>query len=667
MKPTTIIYNDVGRVIEALCSQQQFAVDTETNGLNAYKDNSLVGISFYFPDFDEAHYLAFRHGQGDNLPDIDLKRLIEAWNAAIECDAEVIYFNALFDLHMMTKEGFAVPKYAIEVLVAAKLLNENEHYSNNDQKSGAYKLKRLAPKYLGEWAGEGETDLIHKAKEQGLNPKSEMWRLDGADVAYYAAMDTLITYKLHEFYMPHIKRWNLYNLWCDENDFLLKFLFRMERNGIRVDVGTMQELHEKEQGTLHSIQATIDEWLESRNLKFDSAKTNRRINLASPKQVSQLLEVAGLDLVSTGVDHVNRAYNDLQAEGVQDDRVTMLELLKQYREAETPIKLYYNKYPDYIDFQGFMHPNHFIGGARTGRLTCSSPNSQQFSKKGDFKKIFVPRDADHMLVSVDLSQAELRVAAHYCQEKTMLHLMQTGQDMHQYTADALSDRLNRPISRQLGKMANFGLLYRMSPPKAAIKFGIDLDLAEAIVYGWRELYGNFELGYYSALDIATRWRDVNGKLAEPFGRESYQYFRLPYDERIRHFDEAERIRKWKEQTKQWDVLKGQRYMSYGEYKTATENMVLFPYSENYKAFNFMIQGTIQAVMRKGILQLMDEFDNDHVKPIMTVYDSVVFDVRKDYVKQLADRAREVMYFPEFTIPLTVDVEAGYNYKELSGV
>lgn len=662
MTTPAFMYNDLNTVLKRLREEKSFAVDTETNGLQPYNGDRLVGISFYFPEAHEMHYLSFFHGAGENLSLMQFEVLKEVWNVVVQGDVQVLYFNALFDLHMMLVDAFVAPKNVIEVLVAAKLLNENEHYSNDGATKGAYRLKRLAPKYLGEWAISGEDDLVAKAKAKGLDPKSEMYKLSGEDVAYYAAVDAYITYALYQHYDIKLKAWGLKDLENEENTFLRQFLLRAENNGVKVDMDVLYSLKAKEQETMDSVQSELDTLLESKGLRY--VNDHRRINIASPAQVSRMLNDFGLSLPSTGADYINSTLIDLENSGDTSDVVQVLKLISQHREAATPIKLYYNKYPDYVSPSGFLHPNHFIGGARTGRLTCSSPNTQQISKKGGFKQVFVPRSDDYYFVSVDLSQAELRVAAHYCQEETMLGLMRTGQDMHQFTADKLSEELGRPISRQLGKMANFGLLYRMSPPKASVKFGVDLELAEGIVYGWRKLYRNFELGYYSALQIAEKWRTPDGTPTVP-GLDAYQYFKLPYDGRVRHFDEAAKIRAIKEQTGQWDVRKGDKYVEYGQTKTADRDLVLKPYDEHYKAFNFMIQGTIQAVMRKGILQIMREFGNEGVKPMMTVYDSVIFDVRKPVFNDFAKRVKEIMYYPEFTIPLTVDIEYGSSYGNLT--
>lgn len=645
--------------------QRSMAVDTETNGLTPYKGTRLIGISFYFPSTDRAYYLPFRHNDGNDLYSGVLDDLRNNWNTRFQVGrraqhhaltasmTRVIYFNALFDLHVMTQDGFVAPSATYDVMIAAKLLNENEAMSHGNER-GAYTLKRLARKYLGEWAGAGEAELSAAAKARGLNPKSEMYKMPSSEVYYYASFDTIITHKLFEFYLPHLHRWQHFELFEEECAFLRNFLFRAEYNGVAIDREVMQQQKADAERRCAGIQKIFSEACMEQGITFDTKKI---INLDSPLQVAGFFKrIVGIELHNTGVDYMAI----LAREGN-----TWAQLLLEYRDYATPIKLYYKKYEQYLNEQNFMHPNHMVAGARTGRLTCSSPNTAQISKKGDFKKIFVPRSEDFLKVSMDLKQAELRVAAHYCQEETMLHLMRNGIDMHQYTADALTEMLGRPISRQLGKMANFGLLYRMSGPKAAVKFGIDLELANDLVSGWRRLYSGFDRGYQTAVELAQQWRNPRGETDQP--DSIYQYFRLPLDGRVRHFHEALQIRKLKMLNGMYDVYPGEVYEEYGQEKVAEEAIVLTPYDEHYKAFNFLVQGTIQVVMRRGLLKLMQKWSNDIVKPQMIVYDSAVFDVHQDVVHDFANSCREIMYFPEFTIPLSVDVEAGPNYKELEAI
>lgn len=628
-KPNFLVeLNNYKRVMYLLQEETSFAVDTETDGLLPYNGTKAIGISFYFPSANESHYLT----DGNRLNLSSLK------------NKHIVMFNALFDLHVVfTSYGVDLTKSNIihEVLVQAKLLNENEDLSVS---KGAYRLKRLAVKYLGAWAGEGEKELEAFAKARGLNPKSEMWKLEPEEVYVYACFDTVITYKLHEFYKPYITAWNLQDLYKEECKFLQDFLFRTESNGVRVDTERMLKI----QSRVNRHKDKIKQYIVR---KFNNGND---INLNSPKQVSALLKKLGYDLPSTGIDFIRPLENTH----------LIFKALIQYRDLDTPNKLYYKKYPEYLNEHNLMHPNHFIGGAKTGRLTCSSPNTQQFSKKGDFKRIFIPYTDDYILFQGDLSQAELRVAVHNTGEPTMKRLMLEGKDLHSYTAQALTDMLNRPISRQLGKMANFGLLYRMSPALASQKFGIDLDLATDLVLGWRELYAGFTQGYYDCLNEAVLWRTRDGQEAEPFAPDAHQYYRLRTDGRVRHFSEAPRIRLAKERAGKFDVYKGEKYNAFGEIKTADRNLVLEPYDEHYKAFNFSIQGSIQSVMRKILLDITSHWSNDIFRPQMMVYDSVVGSVRRSHAEQFAMWCKERFVFNEWVVPLTMDVSLGETYKDM---
>jgi DNA polymerase I-like protein with 3'-5' exonuclease and polymerase domains len=166
----------------------------------------------------------------------------------------------------------------------------------------------------------------------------------------------------------------------------------------------------------------------------------------------------------------------------------------------------------------------------------------------------------------------------------------------------------------------------MGGEKAALKFGIPVGEATDLVNAWRELYPEFGRAYKAFMGKSKEWRGPDG---EPNGK--YQYIRLE-NNRIKHFHE---------QTKRGDP-------------------------ENFKAWNFVVQGTGASVTEEAARRLAIYFDGqDWVLPILTVHDSLGWEVAEDFVDEFIPIMKSVMTdYPQYVVPLEIDVAVGYNWRDL---
>ncbi len=590
-------------ILDLLWTEPIIAIDTETTGLQPYHGDRMIGLSLYFPEPDKNFYLPFRHEDGSNLPISWLKDLKSVYPRN---NAVYVGHNIKFDLHVLEVDGFKRPNLIEDTMIAAHLLNENEP---------TFALKKLAVKYLGAWAGEGEEALQQAAIERGYSAKTQMAFLPASLVAPYAEMDTKITWALREFYRTALERWDQWDFYQERNEYLLKFLFEAEKNGIYINDRVIAENVEQINSRLPAI---IEELRAEATLMGNSD-----YNPNSPAQTLDFLRGKGYDLKSTGADYLD----PLDREGDYWPGQILT-----YRRLTKLNSSFYTPYLNLRDPNGFVHTTYRAAGPVTGRLSSSDPNLQQVphkAKKGDprndVKAVFQPRPG-YVFVPSDYRQLELRLAIHFANEKKMRQMFNEGIDLHQYTADELTRMLNYDINRDLGKRANFGLLYRMGPDKAALKFGIDLKLATSLVQGWRDLYPEFGRAYKSFMYKAEQWRDEYGRSD---GR--YQYIRL-HNNRIKHFHEATRQ---------------------GE-------------NETYKAWNFVVQGTGAAITEESALRISRIYDgDDRVLPVLTVHDSLVWEVRIDFVKEFVPVMTECMTdYPEYVVPLAIEtVIGGSNWRD----
>lgn len=147
-----------------------------------------------------------------------------------------------------------------------------------------------------------------------------------------------------------------------------------------------------------------------------------------------------------------------------------------------------------------LHASYNISGARTGRMSCSSPNLQQLPRDDSVRNIFVPARKGEVFVSADFSQIELRVAAEISRDQVMLDSYRKGIDLHALTASVIARKKLEQVTkdeRQKAKAFNFGLLFGLGSKKfshyARMAYGVEVTEEEAIasIEIWRNLYAGY--------------------------------------------------------------------------------------------------------------------------------------------------------------------------------
>lgn len=635
---TTEQLNDV---IELLNTAGYVSVDTETDGLRPFHGNSVVGIALYFPVARVSYYLPVGHDltHSDGYINLSLQQYQRFINAYNSSSAVKVFFNAKFDLHMMHLHGFENPARIEDVMLAAHLLNENESLSNGKGNpafvgwrpaiKGAYTLKRLAKKYLGDWAVMGEDALINEAKRLGLDPKADLWKLPLGVVAQYAEYDVLITWELRQFYVHAIERWGMSDLYDRRNAFLNEVLVRMERNGIYVNPETVK----RHQARLEPMTERVKQEIVAEAVKYGFPDT---FNPGSAPQLYNLFTTMGYEIDNT-------------------DAITMQELANtgeplatkvlEFRAMRKANSTYYDPYMTLMDEYSTVHTSLNSIGTVTGRLSSYDPNFQQiprveYNKDGTpkmdgryiVKEVFEARPG-YALVEVDYAQLELRLASHFADEQQMKQMFADGTDLHQYTADQLG------VGRHQGKTANFSLLYGMGykSRKAPSLFKAQREEVKDIVQGWRELYAAFPKALYATDALARQWRTPSG---EPNGK--FQYIRLQ-DGRCRRFHEYLNYPYWDD-------------------KAAHKERKEPPY---FSAWNFVVQGTAGLIVETSLLEIARAFDNTTVRLLLTVHDSIIFECAIDALEDVIPEVKRIMTNWDFSPELDVDVKYSYtNWLEM---
>jgi DNA polymerase-1 len=178
---------------------------------------AVEGYSGYFP---------FAHEGGDNLPK---GQVIQWFRSILKSDADKIFHNAMYDVCWIRSMGLTINGRIYDTMIAASLINENRY---------RYDLNSLGWDYCGQ--GKNETELNNAAKEWGIDPKAEMWKLPAMYVGNYAERDAQLTLKLWQRMQKELNDQDLAAIFDLETD-LFPCLVAMRFKGVRVNVEQAQQ------------------------------------------------------------------------------------------------------------------------------------------------------------------------------------------------------------------------------------------------------------------------------------------------------------------------------------------------------------------------------------------------------------------------------------------
>lgn len=558
-------------------------VDLETTGLHAFtwnKPDRLCGVAVWTED-QQGYYFPFRHLEGPNLPLEWLPRLREAL-----CHPGVVWwgYNTKFDVEFLAVEGWPVRDNFADVMIGVHLLNENEP---------SFELKVLGAKYIDPLAnaeqealrqairkaGLANKDNKHGKKDKG-GGKGNMWMLPSSTVAPYAVQDVRLTWQLGSLVVNYLRQHELYDLWWEMNHYLY-IITLLELRGMLLDVPLIERYIEEANQQAEVSLAQIVEM------------AGYPINLKSAKQVN-----AWLGLPSSAADY-------LELLGV--DAPLGVEPLQSYRAWTRAVSNYYLPFLELRGPDDVLHPNFRVVGTKTTRLSCSDPPLQaipRYRTEYKVKDVFIARPG-YRLLSLDYSQAEMRIAAHYAHEVRMQAILREGADMHGVTAARLG------IPRDAAKRINFGVIYGIGAVALAEQLFIAQPKAREYLTAYHAEYPGF--------------RKLS-KRAEAIAKER-GYIRL-FSGRRRHYNHP----------------------------------VMAP---PHKAMSNLIQGTVGEVVRLAMTRIHDQFASADVHMLLQIHDDVIMEVPEDRLTELVPAIRAVMEdFPMFEVPLITDPKTGCAWGKM---
>jgi DNA polymerase-1 len=449
-------------LIRILHTRQEFCFDTETTGLETF-NNKLVGISFSVKPHS-AWYVP--------VPQDESSEIIAEFRELFENpEIRKIGQNLKFDMLVLKQYGVDTKGALFDTMLAHYLIQPEQRHN----------LNYLSEKYLDYSPVEIET-LIGKSGKNQMN----MIDVPLEKIASYAAEDADIALQLKEKLEIQLRQSGMEELAQTVEMPLARVLACMEATGVKIDVSAMDELAQILNADAEKLEEEI----------YQLADT--RFNIASPKQLGDVL------FVKLNINDGDRTKKTKTKQFSTSEEVLssltgkhpIVSKILEYRGLKKLLSTYVEALPKLINpHTGKIHTSFNQAVTSTGRLSSTDPNLQNIpirEERGrEIRKAFIPSDEDHLLLSADYSQIELRLMAHMSNDPNMLDAFRNNEDIHAATAAKIYGipvaEVNSDMRRK-AKTANFGIIYGISVFGLSQRLNIPRTEAQDLISGYFDAY-----------------------------------------------------------------------------------------------------------------------------------------------------------------------------------
>ena len=597
-----------------LRAADEVAIDLETKDPDlkklgagwAYGKGHIVG--FAVAALGKQYYFPIAHDAGGNM-DLDIT---VAWmQDLLKQPSTKIFHNAAYDLGWLKFNNFEVNGPIVDTMIAAALIDENRW---------SFSLNACAKDYLGEI--KNETFLNEKAKEWGIDPKQDLWRMPAGYVGFYAEQDAGLTLRLWQRFKAEIQQQSLNDVWEMEMQ-LLPILHKMRATGIRVD---------EEKASLLKKEFKQKESLLLSKIKKE---TTLSVDIWAARSVAKVFDRIGVDYPRTQ----KSGEPSFTTNWLANCEHPVAKLVKEARE----INKFHSTFIDSI--QRYVHKGRIHaeinqlrsdqGGTVSGRLSYANPNLQQIPARNKefgnkIRSLFLPEEGKQW-GSFDYSQQEPRLVAHYSSaigqkldgsDEFIQAYQDESADFHQIVADMAQ------ISRTQAKTINLGLFYGMGKNKLSKELGISKDKAEILLNQ-----------YNSRVPFVKKLAEAVTQSASKFG-----FIRTIKGRKCR-FD------KWEPMT-----FGMNQAMNYNEAKANYGNNIRRAFT--YKALNRLIQGSAADQAKQAMIDCY----NAGFMPMLQIHDELCFSIygNDDIIKIKKEMENSI---ENLRVPFKVDVAKGTSWGE----
>ena len=583
-----------------LQKSEHFSFDTETTGLNTI-DDEIIGISFSCSE-EKAWYLVIKHDNENIFFDKEIyERVKELFqNESISKSAH----NANFDLMVLKNFGIDVHKLNFDTVIAASLCDR----------------KKVGLKSLSEEILNIKMTNIQELIGTGKNQKS-LNQVELEKVYKYAAADSLITFKLRNFFLNEIKKYDQESLFYEVEIPLINEIIEMQFNGVDLDLSLLSEMSNKLEIELHEIEQIIH-----------NIYPEKEFNLNSGKQLAEILiedlKAPTIKKTKTGISVDAEVLENYSKNKDLDERVIQISSgILRYRELSKIKSTYVDSLPNLVSNKTKkIHTTFNQIGTSTGRLSSQNPNVQNIpvrSKIGrEVRSAFIVNSKNnYQMLSVDYSQIELRVLAHLSKEENLVKAFNNGEDIHNSTAKLMYE--TEEVSdeqRRIAKILNFGVLYGLGPHGVSQQTDLSREQGKQFI----DLY----FGKYPGIRDFQKYQVENSK-------------RFGYSETL---------------------LGRRRYLD----DINSPNARIRGFAERV-AINMPIQGTAAEIIKVAMIKLGQAIRREKMnsKMLIQVHDELIFEVAPGELMEIGAMINEIMPNAiQLEVPVLVDIKTGSSWGSL---
>jgi len=606
-----------------ITSARTIAIDVETRDPNLKKngpgwptkDGEVIGYAVAVDGW--SCYLPTRHLGGGNLDE----KIVNKWlKKVFECPADKVMHNAQYDLGWIRAMGFQMNGRVIDTMLVAALLDENRF---------SYSLNALCYDLLNKT--KSEKGLTAAAREFGIDPKAEMWKMPAMYVGPYAEADAELTLELWSYLSIQLSRedlWPIANLELE----LLPCLVDMTWRGVRVDTNRVER--------------------------------TRDALLKREKSVMQEIKrVAGTDVEIWAAQSLSKAFDKLDINYPQTEKGApsftklflsehphpLAKLVVEARNLNKTSGTFINSIMKHCRTDGRIH-GHINqirsddGGTVSGRISMSNPNLQQIPARDPelgpmIRSLFLPEEGEQW-AAIDFSQQEPRILVHYAHvygrnrgvpldgaaDFVKAYNEDPSTDFHTMVAEMAN------IPRKQAKTINLGMMYGMGVNKLSEQLDIPVEDAKGLVHQYHERVP-FVKGLMRGVMNRLNEKSSGGSLRSLAGRKA-------------------RFELWEP-----DTFAMNKALPYKEAVDAYGPTTRLKRAFTYKAMNRLIQASAADMTKQAMVNL---YKAGHI-PMVQIHDEIAMSVKT------LDEAQEIARIMETAIPLEVpskcDVEIGPSWGE----
>jgi DNA polymerase-1 len=590
--------NELSDLVAILEASGLFALDTETTSKDPMAAE-LVGLSFSVKA-DEAFYIPCAHEYKNAPKQLKRDEVLKMLKPVLENHKlKKIGQNIKYDWIVLLRHGINLSGVKFDTMLASYLINPSKRAHNLDQIA----LDFLDHKTISykEVAGKGKNaSCFSKVSLEKAVP--------------YACEDADITLMAYNVLMPMLKDLGLEELFEKVEMPLVQVLMKMEMTGINVDREKLMVLSKSFEHQLDQLESSI------------YSIAGEEFNIRSSQQLGKIL-FEKLKLPVQKKTKKKTGYStDVDVLEVLAEQHELPALILRHRTLAKLKSTYADALIDLANPEtGRIHTSYNQTVTATGRLSSSEPNLQNIPVRTDegreIRKAFIPKKGWYLLAA-DYSQIELRILAHYSDDKILIKAFKEDEDIHTRTATEVFQVFPSLINselRQQAKVINFGIIYGMSPYGLSKELGISQKMAKTYIHNYFTRYS----GVKQFIDETIKQVRISKKTSTLLGR-----IRLLPDINSSN----KNLREFAERT----------------------------------AINTPIQGTAADLIKIAMITVDSAFTEKGLKSAMllSVHDEIVFEVPPDELDTVRSLVKDIMEGVwELKVPLKVNMAVGKNWAE----